>query len=100
MHIQAYASTDTLIESKTYDVALVRIRAVDENGNTLSFCNDPVTFSTEGAIELIGPDIAAFSGGMLGAYVRSAGEGEGTLTVADNRGGCVKLTFTVRSAEI
>ena len=100
MHIQAYASTDTLIESKTYDVALVRLRAVDENGNTLSFCNDPVTFSTEGAIELIGPDIAAFSGGMLGTYVRSAGEGEGALTVADNRGGSVKLTFTVRSAEI
>ncbi len=100
MHIRACASSDTLVESKTYDVALVRLRAVDENGNTLSFCNDPVTFSTEGAIELIGPDIAAFSGGMLGTYVRSAGEGEGTLTVTDNRGESVKLAFTVKTAAV
>ncbi len=96
-HIEAAANTDTLFEGKTYDVALVRLKAKDENGNILCFANDPVTFKTEGAIELIGPDTVSLCGGMGGVYVRSRSTGAGTLTISDNRGHSTKLTFNVKS---
>ena len=95
-YIEAFANTDTLREQKTYDVALVRIRAVDQNGNLLSFYNDPVRLEADGSISIIGPDTVALSGGMGGTYVRSTGAGRGTLKVTDNRGKTVSLYFTVK----
>ena len=95
MHIVAKPSTDVLYEGKTYDVALVRLHAVDENEGLLSFCNDPVVFTTEGPIEVIGPSMVSLNGGMGGVYVRSTGTGDATLTVTDNRGVPVNVNFTV-----
>ncbi|MCR5591940.1 MAG: glycoside hydrolase family 2 protein [Lachnospiraceae bacterium] len=95
MHIEAMASSEVLFEKKTYDVALVRLLAVDENGNILNFCNDPVEFATEGAIEIIGPHILSLSGGAGGTYVRSNGTGKGILSITDGRGQTVKLEFKV-----
>ena len=95
MHIEAVPSTNTLYEGKTYDVALVRLRAVDENGGLLNFCNDPVSFSTEGPIEIIGPDVVSLGGGMGGVYVRSTGCGNASLYVKDNRKGVTKIDFRV-----
>ena len=51
--LQSEADHYELTEKNTYDVAAVRIRAVDENGNLLSFYNEPVFFETEGDIGLI-----------------------------------------------
>lgn len=94
-HLIAKPSTDTLYEGKTYDVALVRIHAVDENEGLLNFCNDPVTFTTDGPIEVIGPSMVSLNGGMGGVYVRSTGTGDATLTITDNRGTPVTVGFTV-----
>lgn len=96
-YIEAVASSDTLREGKTYDVALVRMRAVDQNGNLLSFYNDPVRLETEGSIKLIGPDTVSLSGGMGGVYVRSAGAGRGTLRITDNRGKTVIMHFVTEN---
>ena len=97
--IETVANTETLHEGKTYDVALVRMRAVDQNGNLLNFYNDPVRLETKGSIKLIGPDTVALSGGMGGVYVRSAGEGRGTLRITDSRGAIVTVDFTVCAEE-
>ncbi len=99
MHLVAKASTETLTEGKTYDVALVRIHAVDENEGLLSFCNDPVSFKTEGPIEVIGPDTISLSGGMGGVYVRSTGTGEATLTITDSLGMPTTVRFTVNEGK-
>ncbi|MCR5672230.1 MAG: glycoside hydrolase family 2 protein [Lachnospiraceae bacterium] len=99
MQLNVKANTDTLHTGKTYDVALVRINAVDENGNLLNFCNDPVSFKTEGAIELIGPDVVSLSGGMGGVYVRSRGAGAGVLMITDSRGTVTKIGFNVTDDE-
>ena len=97
-YIEAKASSDTLREGKTYDVALVRMRAVDQNGNLLNFYNDPVRLETEGSIKLIGPDMVALSGGMGGTYVRSIGTGRGTLRITDSQGKNVVMHFKVENA--
>ncbi|MBQ1487688.1 MAG: glycoside hydrolase family 2 protein [Lachnospiraceae bacterium] len=76
-----------LKEIESYDVACVRIRAMDENGNTLYYYNDPVQLKLSGPAELIGPEIVGMQGGMCGTYVKSIGKtGKATLTVCDAYG--------------
>ena len=93
-----YAEADRLLlqEGKSYDVAAVRIRLVDEYGNTLPFANDPVTLEAEGAVELIGPGVVSLQGGMGGTYVRTTGEeGEGRLTIRTPEGQEKTIVFQV-----
>ena len=66
-------SSDTLYEGATYDVASVRIRVVDQNNNVLPFYNGSLKFTTEGPIEVYGPDHIDIQGGMGGLYVRTNG---------------------------
>ncbi len=66
-------SSDTLYECSTYDVASVRIRVVDQNNNVLPFYNGSLKFTTEGPIEVYGPDHVDIQGGMGGLYVRTTG---------------------------
>ncbi len=95
MHIEAYPDTDILHDDKTYDMALVRLRAADENGRVLCFCNDPVSFSTEGPIEVAGPLTASLSGGLGGVYVRTTGKGHARLSIRDDRGRITDVEFEV-----
>lgn len=85
-----------LTEEHTYDVACVRIRAVDQNGNVLPFYNEPVQLFVEGEGELIGPAVIALSGGMGGTYVKTTGKsGTIRLTVQSAQAEAVSVDFTV-----
>lgn len=80
LHVET--DTELLVENHSYDVASIRITMCDENGNRLSYDQEPVTLRTEGAISLIGPDVISLQGGCLGTYVKTVGEsGEGKLYV-------------------
>lgn len=72
-------SSNELAEGSTYDVASVRIRVVDRNGNVLPFYNGSLKLETEGPIEIYGPDRADIAGGMGGVYVRTTGESGNAL---------------------
>ena len=74
LSLEARVSNTKLHEGTSYDVSVVRIRAVDENGNLLPYCNEAIKVTTEGPIELIGPDMFALRGGMSGFYVKTTGE--------------------------
>jgi len=81
--VNAEADHTELAEGETYDVALVRIRIEDETGNRLPYFNEPLILKTEGAIELIGPEIISTKGGAFGTYVRTTGtEGSGKLIIS------------------
>lgn len=95
--LQVQADHDILTEKNSYDVAAVRIRAVDEYGNRLSFFNDPVMLETQGPIELIGPEIISLQGGMGGTYVKTTGEkGEAVLKLRTLQTKEAALGFSVR----
>ena len=72
--LETEVSHTDLHEGNSYDVAAVRIRAVDENGNLLPYSNEAVRLTIEGPISLIGPDMFALRGGMAGFYVKTTGE--------------------------
>ena len=72
--LEINVSHTNLHEGTSYDVAVVRIRAVDENGNLLPYSNDAIKVTLEGPVEFIGPDLFALRGGMAGFYVKTTGE--------------------------
>lgn len=97
IRLEAEADHTILTEHHSYDVALVRIRAVDDHGNVLPFYQEPVRLITEGDISIIGPDTIALQGGMGGTYVKSTGRsGRGTLLLQSQTAGEVRIPFQIK----
>lgn len=93
---QITVSSQKLKETHTYDVAAVRIQAVDENGNLLPYFQEPVQLKCEGALEIIGPDIISLQGGMGGTYVKTIGKtGSGKLMISNRQAGTREITFEI-----
>ena len=83
MSFNVEVSHTTLHEGKSYDVAAVRIIAVDENDNLLPYSNEAIKLTAKGPIEFIGPDIISLRGGMAGFYVKTIGEkGKGKVIIS------------------
>ena len=97
IRLEAEADHTILTEQHSYDVALVRIRAVDDHGNVLPFYQEPVRLITEGDISIIGPDTIAIQGGMGGTYVKSLGRsGQGALLLQSLTAGEVRIPFQIK----
>ena len=98
LHIEARVSSTALTERASYDMAAVRIRLLDEYGNTASYAQLPVELEAGGVIGIAGPHTVTAEGGMCGTYVRSLGRaGSGTLTLRVQGLESVKIEFTVRT---
>ena len=96
IRLEAEADHTILTEQHTYDVALVRIRAVDDHGNVLPFYQEPVRLIAEGDISIIGPDTIALQGGMGGTYVKSTGRsGRGALLLQSQTAGEIRIPFQI-----
>ena len=96
IRLEAEADHTILTEQHSYDVALVRIRAVDDHGNVLPFYQEPVRLIAEGDISIIGPDTIALQGGMGGTYVKSMGRsGRGALLLQSQTAGEVRIPFQI-----
>ncbi|MCR4749667.1 MAG: glycoside hydrolase family 2 protein [Lachnospiraceae bacterium] len=97
VRLRVTADHTALTEKNTYDVACIRIEAVDENGNRLPYYNDPVILDAKGYVELIGPNVISLSGGAGGTYVRTKErKGKGKLTVKTPDGVTQEIEFTVK----
>lgn len=96
MSLEIRASSHILSEKNSYDVAALRVRAVDEYGNLLHFCGEPLKISVEGPIELIGPEMTSLRGGMGGFYVKTVGKtGVASVTVSSPQIGDIKVDFEI-----
>ena len=96
LHLEVTPSHTVLEEKNTYDMAAVRIRILDENGNVAPYAQIPVKFTLEGPAQLVGPDMVTAEGGMTGTYVKTVGlAGEVRLTVETGRMDAVMIEFTV-----
>jgi beta-galactosidase len=98
--LNAQVSHTALKEGNTYDVAAVRIQALSDCGNQLSYYQEPVILQTSGSIALIGPSVISLKGGAGGTYVKTIGEaGQGTLTISGESFAPVTIEFTVTKAQ-
>ena len=99
LRLEAKPSAATLREGDTYDMAAVRVRVLDGNGNVAPYAQLAVTFRTEGPVELVGPAAVAAEGGMCGTYVRTVGEpGSAVLTVSAPGTEDVQIGFDIITA--
>ena len=97
LRLEVTPSSAELHEKDSYDVAAVRIRVVDANGNTASYAQIPVKLTLEGEAELVGPDLLAAEGGMCGTYIRTTGQkGKAKLTISTPQTEAVSITFTIQ----
>ena len=95
--LRVQADTEVLAEKGTWDMATIRIQAVDQNGNVLPYWNRPVVLRTSGPIKVVGPAFVNLSGGMGGTYVRTTGEsGVGSLRLFSRGTDEVTLNFSVQ----
>lgn len=93
-HLDIKISSKELKEEETYDVSLIRIRAVDQSDNVMSYYQEPIEFIASGSIKVIGPTLTSFKGGNIGLYIRSVKKGKGTLLIKSSLGE-EKINFKV-----
>lgn len=94
--LEVTVSHTALVDGETYDAAVVRVRALSQDGAVLPCYQEPLRLSVSGPVELIGPDVVAFRGGMCGTYVRTTGgAGEATLTMEQAGAEPVVIRFNV-----
>ena len=97
LHPEVRVSHTELRENASYDMAAVRIRILDENGNPAPYAQLPVRFVLEGDAELVGPQTVTAEGGMTGTYVRTLGRsGSARLTVLAEGLPAQTVEFTLR----
>ena len=97
MHLEFDVSSYVLTEKSSYDVASIRVRAVDENGNLLSFSSEPLRIRVRGPLEIIGPDMTSLRGGSAGFYLRTTGEkGTAKVTISCPQTKDIKLDFEIK----
>lgn len=83
MHLEIIPNRKYLHERNSYDVSVVKIYALDENGNLLPYCNEAIKLSATGPLEIIGPDTISLRGGMGAFYVKTIGEkGEADIKIS------------------
>ncbi|MBR1481467.1 MAG: glycoside hydrolase family 2 protein [Ruminococcus sp.] len=94
--LTAQVDHTALQEGATYDVAAVRVRMADQNGNPLPYYFGALQVEPSGDIEIIGERPVILRAGMGGFYVRTKGRtGEASVTL--HAEGCESLTirFTI-----
>ena len=97
VHYQFIYDTLTLDEEDTYDVATIRVRAVDENNNPLPYINRALTVKAEGDIRLLSPKNFALLGGSNVIYVASNHRsGQGKISIYDNDNLLKELNFEIK----
>lgn len=90
-------SHTNLHEGNTYDVASIRIRAVDENGNILPFYQEPLKVEVEGPVAIIGSDVLSLKGGMGGLYIKTIGEkGSAKLRLLNPQLETIEVKFEIQ----
>ncbi|MCM1055885.1 MAG: hypothetical protein NC394_10240 [Bacteroides sp.] len=100
LHLEAAADHTELSERASYDMAAVRVRILDKNGNIAPYAQIPVVFTVTGDAELVGPSAATAEGGMCGTYIRTLGRtGKASLTVHTEQTEDVILSFTINAEE-
>ena len=74
VHIHVEADHTELTEGSTYDVAAVRITALDECGCVAPYYQEPVMLRCGEGLEIIGPELISLKGGCGGTYVKTTGK--------------------------
>ena len=96
--LKAQVDHTDLTEGDTYDVAAIRVRMTDQNGNPMPYFFGALNVVADGDIEIIGEKPVILRAGMGGLYVRTKGQ-PGSASVTLSADGCdsVTIDFSIRT---
>lgn len=95
LHVNS--DTHTLLEADTYDVATIRIHAIDEYGEILPYYHGVLSIQVEGELALIGPSHISMQGGTCGTYVKTIGKsGTGSVTIYGEGTKPITIDYTIK----
>ena len=96
LQLETKVSHTTLREGNTYDMAAIRIRAVDENGNIMPYFQEPICIEVEGPVEIIGGNVISLKGGMGGLYVKTTGtRGKAKVRLVNPQVETIEIDFEI-----
>ena len=78
--LKVETSRNCLEPKETYDVLRVKLSHVDEYGSLMHYSQRVVKITTNGPIELIGPEYQSLLGGQLSVYIRSKTKGKAKVS--------------------
>ena len=97
LKLEVRVSNTELHEGDIYDMAAVRVRLLDGNGETARYAQLPVKFELEGNAKLVGPDTVTAEGGMCGTYIKTNGRtGKARLIVSTDQTGSIIIDFIIK----
>ncbi len=95
LHLDVKVSSESLKEGKTYDVAAIRLKVLNEYDELANYASEILYLSCSDNIEIIGPDVICTSGGMSGTYVKTKSKGEAYLAIDSERLGSRIIKFNI-----
>ena len=95
LHLDYDVTSTKLIHKDTYDVALIRIKALDQNDNILPYYNEPFEVKASQGIEVIGPKLVSFKGGYSGVFVKTNGKDKKGLLEINTPIGNISVDFEI-----
>ncbi|MFA5762399.1 MAG: glycoside hydrolase family 2 TIM barrel-domain containing protein [Bacilli bacterium] len=94
--LKAKTNKHILVNDATYDVARVEIALYDQYETNCNYSTLPLTFTTKGPIQVLGPAVVPLYGGKISVYVRSLrGKGKALLEIDGNEYNA-KVDFEVK----
>ncbi len=83
LHLEVKVSQTALKDEDKYDMAAVRIRVLDENGNLAPYAQLAIEYHLDGPLTIVGPQVSVAEGGLTGTYLKTAGQiGKARLAVS------------------
>ncbi len=74
IHLDVKIFNHILHEENTYDARSIRLKVLDQNDNLAQYYQEAFELSSTGPIEIIGPKLLSFKGGMCGTYIKTKHE--------------------------
>lgn len=99
INLKTDIDTQVLEVGDTYDIASLRISAVDQNGIALPYYFEPVTAKISGPFEIIGDTTISLVGGKGGFYIRTTNNAS-TSTQKDKKSASDKVKKSARGEVI
>lgn len=99
--LEVITDTTELVEDRSYDVASIRIRMKDQNGNIQTYYQEPVMIEVSKELTLIGPKLLSLKGGMAGTYVKTNGNsGTAKVRITTMDGQQAELDYVIKKSTV
>ncbi len=94
--LNVWSDEETLMHGHTFDVTRCTVELVNAFEERAFYSTEVVTIQTEGAIELIGPELRVLQGGIESFWVKSLKTGDAKIKITSDNYGVYEISLKVK----